>query len=585
MKREIVNFVQGSDAWHAHRDGSYNASESPSMLNINGAHTSRSELIRQVATGIRPEVDAHTQKRFDEGHRAEALARPLAEEIIGDDLFPSTMTLEVEGLKRKLSASLDGRTMDDATTWEHKLLNNALAASLSIGIIPEKYHPQMEQGLMITGAKRCLFMASAWDDYENLIEEKHVWYESNPELRAKLIPGWKQFELDVESYQHVEQAPAAAATNHIALPAVVVEVVGKVAVRENIGSFTTALADFVAKLNRTPETDEDFANLDHAVKVLKEAEQEMDAADKQLDLAGSVADVRKLVASARSMARENRLFAEKLVKTEKENRREKIVQEGRTLFALHVSKLNNRIGGDYMPVIAFDPAGVTKGKKNLTSIADAVASEVARAKIEANEIADRIEINIKSITGEGHDWRFLFPDLKAVCWSSVEDFSNRLTARIASHNEAEDKRRAAERERIRQEEAARIEREQKAEQDRIAAEARRVEEEAKRVAADGARLAAEAVRVKAEHDMRVAEENRLRAEREQAEAAAKAAAAAAAAATKAAAEAEEKDFKQLSERDQTIATVLAAMQDMSDNELKIMLHTVDRILTGRNVAA
>jgi hypothetical protein len=74
-----------------------------------GARPTRpaAQLLHALHTGLRPEVDAATQRRFDDGHRYEALARPVAEEIIGDDLYP------VVGSEGRLSASFDGLTMDE----------------------------------------------------------------------------------------------------------------------------------------------------------------------------------------------------------------------------------------------------------------------------------------------------------------------------------------------------------------------------------------------------------------------------------------------------------------------------------------
>jgi predicted phage-related endonuclease len=77
-------------------------------------------LLHALHTGLRPEVDAATQRRFDDGHRYEALARPVAERIIGDDLYP------VVGSEGRLSASFDGLTMDESTAFEHKSLNDEL---------------------------------------------------------------------------------------------------------------------------------------------------------------------------------------------------------------------------------------------------------------------------------------------------------------------------------------------------------------------------------------------------------------------------------------------------------------------------
>jgi len=55
------------------------------MLGISPYKT-RDELLREKATGLTPEIDEATQRRFDEGHRFEALARPLAEEKLEAEL-------------------------------------------------------------------------------------------------------------------------------------------------------------------------------------------------------------------------------------------------------------------------------------------------------------------------------------------------------------------------------------------------------------------------------------------------------------------------------------------------------------------
>ena len=113
------NLVQGSPEWHAHRSTHFNASDAPAMMGCSPYKT-RTELLHELKTGIAPTVDAATQRRFDEGHRIEALARPLAEEIIGEVLYP------VVGSEGELSASFDGLTMDESIDFEHKSLNAEL---------------------------------------------------------------------------------------------------------------------------------------------------------------------------------------------------------------------------------------------------------------------------------------------------------------------------------------------------------------------------------------------------------------------------------------------------------------------------
>jgi predicted phage-related endonuclease len=107
------DLVQGSDAWHAHRLQHWNASDAPAMMGCS-PHKTRTQLLQELQSGITADVDPATQRRFDDGHRFEALARPLAEAILGEDLYPVTGSLG------KLSASFDGLTMAEDTAFEHK---------------------------------------------------------------------------------------------------------------------------------------------------------------------------------------------------------------------------------------------------------------------------------------------------------------------------------------------------------------------------------------------------------------------------------------------------------------------------------
>jgi predicted phage-related endonuclease len=146
----------------------------------------------------------------------------MAEDYLQEDLYAVTASREIDGLP--LSASLDGLTMDDEIAWEHKLANADLFAAVRSGAIPEAYRPQMEQQMMITGAKRVLFMVSDGTPEH----ATHVWYDGDPELRAKIITGWKQFAADVAAYVPQEVIPVPVVASPDELPALLVELVGEV---------------------------------------------------------------------------------------------------------------------------------------------------------------------------------------------------------------------------------------------------------------------------------------------------------------------------------------------------------------------
>jgi putative phage-type endonuclease len=170
------SLIQGSAEWLHYRSSHFNASDAPAMMGCS-AYKTRNQLLHEMHTGLSAEVDAATQRRFDDGHRFEALARPLAEKIIDAELYPVT------GSEGRLSASFDGLTMDEAICFEHKSLNDELRSVMVEGgtgaNLALMYRVQMEQQLMISGADKCLFMASKWQG-ETLVEERHTWYTPWP---------------------------------------------------------------------------------------------------------------------------------------------------------------------------------------------------------------------------------------------------------------------------------------------------------------------------------------------------------------------------------------------------------------------
>lgn len=466
---EIVNLVQGSTEWAAYRLTKFNASDAPAMMGCSPYKT-RAQLIKEVATGLTEEVDAQTQRLFDDGHRTEALARPIAEKIIGEDLSP------VVGTNGPLSASFDGLTFLYDKSFECKRLNKRLREAMVPGCtgadLPLDYQVQMEQQHAVNEAgEKTLFVAAEFDAEGNLVEERHCWYTPNLELRAKIVAGWKQFEADVAAYQPAEVVAPVAAEAVESLPAVVVKVSGEIAIIANFAAFQVRLQAFLDnQLVRAPKTDQDFATLDQQIKAMKEAEAALDAAEGQmLAQIASVDTAKKTKDMLYKLVRDNRLMSEKLLAQEKDRRKSEIVSGGHLAAREHCATLTKRVGVTVS--VSGDFAGVIKGKKSLASMEDAIATELARVKIEASQVADLIDANRKAM--EEADAAGLFPDFAQVCTKQSDDFANLIAGRRA----AAQARMEAERERIRAEEVARLEREQRTKEE---AEARARADEAAR---------------------------------------------------------------------------------------------------------
>lgn len=495
--------TQGSPEWLAYRAQHLNASDAPAMMGCS-AYKTRSQLMHELHTGLTPDVDASTQRLFDDGHRFEALARPLAEKIIGEDLFP------VVGSSGKFSASFDGLTMLEDTAFEHKTLNDELRACMAdqgngYGL-PLQYQVQMEQQLMVSGAERVLFMASKWEG-DTLLEELHCWYASDAKLRSQIIAGWAQFEQDLAAYVPTEKTVAPVGAAITALPAVSVQVTGSIAIKDNFKAFEAALTDFIEhRLIRKPETDQDFADLDTQIKALKGAEFALDALEVQmLSQVEAVDQAKRTKDMLLKMARENRLMAEKLLAARKEQIKVAHVQRGQKALAEHVAGLNQRLGKNYMPVINADFCGAVKGKRTVASLQDAVDTLLANTKIETSATADKISLNLGTLRARAGSHAFLFADEAQIVLKPHDDLVLLVKSRIAEHQ---------------QKEAARIE----AETARIRAE---VEQQERAKAEAAARLQMEA-EAKARREAEAAERARLAEEKAQKEAIAQASSAQAA---------------------------------------------------------
>ncbi|HWH75082.1 MAG TPA: YqaJ viral recombinase family protein, partial [Methylibium sp.] len=145
---QTLALTQGTPQWHAHRAQHFNASDAPAMMGCS-PYKSRNDLLRELATGLVEEADPELQRLYSRGHRFEALSRPLAEKIIGEDLYP------VVGTEGRLSASFDGLTILEDVAFEHKMLNDTLRAAMFDGCtgadLPLVYQVQMEQQCMVAG--------------------------------------------------------------------------------------------------------------------------------------------------------------------------------------------------------------------------------------------------------------------------------------------------------------------------------------------------------------------------------------------------------------------------------------------------
>ena len=434
-----LNFQQGSPEWMASRKTTRNASDYPSAQGLSKKF-SRSDLVREAATGIAREFSPYVEEKIlPNGHRIEALARPIAEEIIGEELFPIVAKSD-DGY---LGASCDGATMLLDTGWECKQWNEDLAAAVAItGRVPETHVGQLDQQGLVFGFGRILFMVTDGTPEKCI----YCWHTPTVEAKDKIRPTWKQFDDDVANYQHVEARPAVVADTIEDLPALTVQLVGQVTA-SNLDSFTTAVTARIQAINTKLVTDADFANADKMVKFLDDGEKRLDLVKAQaLAQTESIDQLFRAIDSLKAEMRSKRLTLDRLVKSGKESRKTEIVMKAGKELGDYVVALQQRVGVQFKPEVS-NFGEVIKGLKSLDSMRDKVSVALAHAKIKANEIADLVEFKRSSVEDMS-----LFADFIQVCTKPAVDYAALLAMRVAQRKEADEKRLADERENIRAEE-------------------------------------------------------------------------------------------------------------------------------------
>lgn len=448
---KIHNVAQGSAEWHALRAQHFTASEAPAMMGASKYQT-RSELLTLKKTGIAPEVTQAQQYIFDKGHATEALARPLVEVMISEELYP------VVGTDGNLLASMDGATMLGETLFEHKLWNESLAAQVRAEDLDPHYYWQLEQQLLVSGAERVIFVCSD-GTAENFV---HMEYRPVAGRAAQLVEGWKQFEADLANFEMAEAPSIVVGKAPDELPALRIELTGMVTA-SNLKVFEESALAVIDSVKTELTTDQDFADAKKAVKWCGDVEEAVATAKKQaLSQTQTIDDLFSSLDRISAHARETRLKVDKLVKAQELLVKTNIKQKAEQSLADHVAAINKTLGRVTLPAVAADFAGVMKNKRTIASLQDAVDTELARAKIAASQAADAIRLNLASLAEMAADYAFLFSDIQQLVMKANDDLVTLIKLRISEHQKAEEQKAEAQREQIRRQELKRIEDEAKA---------------------------------------------------------------------------------------------------------------------------
>ncbi|MBJ2290722.1 YqaJ viral recombinase family protein [Pseudomonas sp. MF5691] len=437
---KVHNVQQGTPEWLALRASHFTASEAPAMKGASKFQT-RNDLLAMKKTGIVPDVTPQQQAAFDRGHATEEMARPLAEEDIGEELYP------IVGTSGNLLASMDGATMLGDVLFEHKLWNEKLVAQIRAGELEPHYYWQLEQQLLVSGAERVLFVCS--DGTRNKYVSME--YTPVPGRREELIAGWAQFEQDLGEFVPQEARVEVIGAAPDQLPALRIDVTGMVTA-SNLDAFKSHALTVISNISTELKTDKDFADADETVKWCSDVENKLKAAKEHaLSQTESIDVLFKAIDDITAETRRKRLELEKLVKARKDMIRSDIVMDATKALQDHIDQINATLGGRIrMPRVASDFAGAIKGKKSISSLREAADAELARAKIDASRIADGIRVNQASLNELAADHKFLFHDFQDLALKANDDLVALIKVRINEHNQQQEELKRQEEEKAQQ---------------------------------------------------------------------------------------------------------------------------------------
>lgn len=421
--KQIINVTQGTKEWLSLRTKYFTASEAAAMLGLS-KYMTRTQLLDQKASGVFEEVDQHKQRIFDKGHEAEALARPIMEAILGEELYPATITNEIDGIP--LLASMDGINMLNDVGWEHKLFNRALALTVGDGSIPSTHWPQLEHQLLVSECDVIHFTVSDGTE-ENWVSCE---YRSDPKRRQQVIDGWKQFAKDLSEHVVESKAESVEAEPVRDLPALNYKMNG-LSLVSNLDEYKVAATELVEKSKLPLETDQDFANAESMVKIFKAAEDNIKLVSKMV--LGEIPDIDQFVKDLDFISesiRQARLAADKQVKTRKDEIKAKILTDAKMDLYRAMKNASEQVNATF-PELSINISEAMKGKKTVQSLKDAADSEVAKGNV---EITNLLNTALQNKAAIDKDFQFLFNDWQQIAFKAPDDFKALVAMRVSEYN-------------------------------------------------------------------------------------------------------------------------------------------------------
>lgn len=426
---QILNLKQGSDEWLEARLEHFTASEAPAMMN-QSKFMSRNQLLALKKGWQNMPHGRFKEQLFQKGHLHEDQARPIAELDAFADLPPVVGSIDYRGMK--LLASFDGYSLH--LIWEHKDWNVTLAENVKNQIIEKHYYWQLEHQMLVAGLKKIQFTVS---DGTRSNRETFT-YHSTQERRIELIEGWQQFEKDLKDYELKAIEEKVVPESVDSFPMIEYQLEGSELTTNALKCLDNIKHRAAIEINRTLETDQDFANKDVLNKATKKA---------RTDFKNSVEEIKskfeafstfsELASEIDRVLQKMQSSGEKQVTQAKLLRKQAIINEGHAMIQNHISLMNKEFGKVvYLSVYPEIPDFIdsVRNKRTIETIQNAVDSEVSKYKLDSVDRARNLRENFATLLLY-NQYRFLLNDENYLLAKDNADLVPVVKTRIADYLE------------------------------------------------------------------------------------------------------------------------------------------------------
>lgn len=196
--------METREEWLAWRHKGIGSSDAAAILGLSPWKTKLQLFNEKIQAEPEKERSSYIT---DKGNEFEPKVRSLYETLTGESFAPALCALETHPFMR---ASLDGRSVDKKLIIEIKLSGREDWEGAKAGKVPEKYMPQIQHQLMVSGADKCIYLSYLYEKgAKSVTSEKLATVDVYPDLafQEKLFKAEMDFWAGVESKKAPEAGP------------------------------------------------------------------------------------------------------------------------------------------------------------------------------------------------------------------------------------------------------------------------------------------------------------------------------------------------------------------------------------------